>query len=176
MHCLEVGAWEGRSAIYLVENYCNGNRSYVDSVDTWSGSVEHSKSSTDTLYERFIYNLQQHIEEAKVRVNRGYSSDILMKFVQEVRDGSRDQYNLIYIDASHVAKDVLMNSVLAWELLKVGGIMLFDDYKWDHYTKTPPMTPEPAIDGFLASYSTMYKILHKGYQMHIMKTADYPVY
>lgn len=53
------------------------------------------------------------------------------------------------------------------------GSLLINSKK---FNKSQTMTPEPAIDGFLASYSTMYKILHKGDQVHIMKTADYPVY
>jgi hypothetical protein len=33
-------------------------------------------------------------------------------------------------DGSHRARDVLEDAVLSWPLLKVGGIMLFDDYLW----------------------------------------------
>jgi len=37
-------------------------------------------------------------------------------------------YDIVYIDGSHVANDVLQDAVLVWQLVKVGGFMIFDDY------------------------------------------------
>ena len=39
-------------------------------------------------------------------------------------------YDMIYIDGSHRAKDILSDAVRAWNCLKKGGIMVFDDYDW----------------------------------------------
>ena len=39
-------------------------------------------------------------------------------------------FDLIYIDGSHSAKDVLLDSLLAWRLLRPGGAMVWDDYEW----------------------------------------------
>ena len=39
-----------------------------------------------------------------------------------------NNFDLIYIDASHYAPDVLSDAVLAFKLLKPGGILIFDDY------------------------------------------------
>ena len=53
--------------------------------------------------------------------------------------------------------------------------MIFDDYEWDLYSENPNvMQPKAAIDGFLKVYAGMYTLLHKGYQVHIQKTADIP--
>lgn len=46
---------------------------------------------------------------------------------------SVQQFDLIYIDGSHMRVDVMMDAVLAWPLLKAGGVMVFDDYEWDRY-------------------------------------------
>jgi hypothetical protein len=64
-----------------------------------------------------------------------------------------------------------MDAVLSWEALKIGGIMLFDDYQWYHF-ETASKNPKVAIDGFLASYQGMYEILYTCYQMHIRKTSE----
>ena len=80
-------------------------------------------------------------------------------------------YDFIYIDGSHEAKDVLMDAVLAWGLLKVGGVMAFDDYEGDGYLE-PEALPKIAIDGFLATHKQMYEMLHSGYQIHIRKIDD----
>ena len=177
MHCLEIGSWEGRSTIYTVENFCNGNGSYVDAIDAWDGADfylgKRFANDFESVYERFIHNVKQYVDDGKVHIYRSLSADALMKFVQEVKAGARDKYDVIYIDGSHMGKDVLMDALLSWEILKKDGVMLFDDYAWDLYLDNPDvMRPKAAIDSFLKIYGGMYKILHKDYQMHIMKTVD----
>ncbi|HEX2816824.1 MAG TPA: class I SAM-dependent methyltransferase, partial [Phenylobacterium sp.] len=59
---------------------------------------------------------------------------------------------LIYIDGSHQAPDVLTDAVLAFQLLRVGGILIFDDYLWSH--EGPGQQdfynmPKPAVDAFV---------------------------
>jgi predicted O-methyltransferase YrrM len=169
--CLEVGSYEGRSTIWLAENYCNGKGSTIDAVDTWEGSIEHSAKQKEGIYERFKSNLAPFIKEKRVIINKGPSIDILMRFIQEVRAGKREKYDFVYIDASHIAKDVLIDAVLSWELLKIGGLMYFDDYPWG---VTGPNSPKVSIDGFLAAYSTMYEVLEQGYQVHLKKIAEVP--
>lgn len=174
IHCLEIGSWQGRSTIYTAENYCNGKGSYVDAVDTWEGSVEHSDLTKNNLFEIFKANTHKYVEEKRIIPYRGMSSDYLMKFVQEVRNGTREQYDFIYVDASHIAKDVLMDAVLSWEILKINGVMIFDDYEWEEY-KEASMTPKIAVDSVLQVYQGMYEIIYKGYQVHIKKTKDSPI-
>jgi predicted O-methyltransferase YrrM len=171
IRCLEIGSFEGRSTVYMLNNYCNGNNSHMDALDTWEGSVEHSSDKKDNLYSRFLNNTQKYIEGNKLEIYRDYSSNTLMKFVQELNKGTREKYDVIYVDASHIAKDVLLDAALAWKLLKTGGLMLFDDYEWSYY-KNPEMNPKAGVDGFLSAHNNMYMMLHKGYQLHIMKDKD----
>ncbi len=173
--CLEIGSFEGRSIIYVAENFCNGNQSYIDALDTWEGSIEHAQIYKENLYDRFIGNVNKYILEGRINVYKNYSLNTLIQFVQEVKLGSKDKYDFIYIDGSHTAKDVLIDAVLSWELLKINGIMIFDDYAWyEHYRESSrdEMTPRPAIDGFLASYKGAYNILHKEDQVHILKLKE----
>lgn len=43
----------------------------------------------------------------------------------------RGMFDLIYIDGSHMRLDVLTDAVMAWQLLRVHGILVFDDYEWN---------------------------------------------
>ena len=171
--CLEVGAFEGRSTLYLAQNYCNGKNSIVDTVDTWEGSIEHSSELTNGLFDRFKNNLSEYIDEGRVIVNQGTSAKVLGKFLQEVKDGTREKYDFVYIDGSHIAKDVLMDAVLSWEMLNVGAMMYFDDYEWTEYAD-PALIPKAAIDEFLSTYSGTYELIHQDYQLHIQKLKDSP--
>jgi predicted O-methyltransferase YrrM len=171
IHCLEVGSYEGRSAIYMAENYCNGEGSYVDALDTWVGSIEHNPTEKNNLFERFTHNTEKYTSINKINVYRDFSSNTLIKLVQEQHEGLREKYDVIYVDGSHIAKDVLMDSVLSWELLKIGGVMIFDDYSWDRYSD-PALNPRITIDGFLDIYSGMYLLMHKTFQVHIIKAKN----
>lgn len=171
-YCLEIGSWEGRSSLYIAKNFCNGQGSYLACIDTWEGSREHkSKKNLNTLYERFLSNTKSYREIKKIIPYRGKSKNVLLNLNYKLHKGSTNKYDFIYIDGSHDAKDVLVDAVFAWELLNVGGIMVFDDYEWRDGNH---LTPKPAINGFLKSYKSMYTILHKGYQLHIRKTSDTP--
>lgn len=39
-----------------------------------------------------------------------------------------NNYDILYVDGSHLAADVLTDAILGWGLVKVGGIIIFDDY------------------------------------------------
>ena len=49
------------------------------------------------------------------------------------------KYDIIYIDGSHEARDVLEDAVLAYRLLKIGGLLIFDD------CVHPPTSTEQAV-------------------------------
>jgi predicted O-methyltransferase YrrM len=76
-------------------------------------------------------------------------------------------FDFIYIDGSHAACDVLTDSVLAWQILKPGGICIFDDYEWKYKGQTTE--PKLGIDCFLAGFHGKYNLLYKAYQVAIEK-------
>ncbi|PZO55779.1 MAG: hypothetical protein DCF16_01505 [Alphaproteobacteria bacterium] len=71
---------------------------------------------------------------------------------QPHRAGPSWRYDIAYVDGSHQAPDVLIDSVLAFKLLRVGGIMVFDDYLW-HMEAAGKQDlvnmPKLAIDAFI---------------------------
>jgi hypothetical protein len=42
----------------------------------------------------------------------------------------RRQFDAIYVDGWHTAYGALADAVMAWPRLKLGGLMVFDDYLW----------------------------------------------
>ena len=49
--------------------------------------------------------------------------------------GHAASFDLAYIDGSHRASEVVVDVSLAWRLLKRGGLMLLDDYKFESLAK-----------------------------------------
>lgn len=56
-------------------------------------------------------------------------------------------FDIIFIDASHEAIDVLSDGVLSWNILNENGVLIFDDYKWDKL-ENYHFRPKVSIDAF----------------------------
>jgi len=69
-----------------------------------------------------------------------------------------NDFDLIYIDASHYAVDVLTDAVLSFKLLKGGGMMIFDDYLWAG-DENIVYYPKIAIDAFTNVFSNHLKLV-----------------
>ena len=91
-------------------------------------------------------------------------------------NGGLNYFDVVYIDGSHSASDVLTDAVLAFHLTRVAGVMIFDDYLW--YQEGPeqrnPLTaPKIAIDAFLNIFQRKVDILRQPlYQVYARKIAD----
>jgi hypothetical protein len=60
---------------------------------------------------------------------------------------------------------------MSWELLAVGGVLVFDDYGWGE-PLPPTHKPKIAIDAFTEIYKEKLHIIHKAYQLIIQKMKD----
>ena len=77
-----------------------------------------------------------------------------------------DLYDLIYIDGSHYCDDVLIDALKSFELLKVGGLIIFDDYMWKGYND-PRDNPASSINAFLRLKKGEHRIVRVYYQLII---------
>jgi predicted O-methyltransferase YrrM len=149
---LEIGSFEGASACYLIER-CTADLE-LHCIDTWEGAVEHKRDKTNMseVEQRFHSNTSIAIAAAsrpiKLIPHKGRSDDQLARLLCH---GFRSYFDMIYIDGSHFANDALSDAVLCFPLLKVGGLMLFDDYLWRGGAgDTDPMFgPKLGVDAFL---------------------------
>lgn len=67
--------------------------------------------------------------------------------------------------------DVILDAVKCLEMLKVGGVMVFDDYLWRFYPKAVD-NPAAAINLFLRLKQGSLRIIRAYYQIVIAKIAD----
>lgn len=86
------------------------------------------------------------------------------------------QLDFIYVDGSHQAADVLCDAVLAFRLLRVGGVLAFDDYLWAEdlpQGRDPLRCPKPAIDAFADALSQAGHPAPAGrHQLYVQKRSD----
>ncbi len=160
---LEIGSYEGRATVWLLGNILTHSTARIDCLDIFSPFAAPwlHPGETDDYEKRFDHNIKTALAGAKVKKIKSHSHEALRKL-------EFNRYDAIYIDGSHATPDVLEDGVLSFRLLKVGGIMIFDDYEWNAYSD-PIQLPRAGIDFFLSAFQRQYDLLYKGYQVAIKK-------
>lgn len=176
IHLLEIGSFEGRSSVWFLDNLLTNKKSTITCLDPWMDYSQDEKSlnsydseesqwkfGTDKIIDTFLYNIEASGFSDKVIVERGISTKILPKLLV-----NENKYDIIFIDGNHVAPFVLMDAVLSWDLLKVGGIMIFDDYLWmpERYKS---LTPKIAVDSFIEVFEDYNDVILNRYRKVIRK-------
>jgi predicted O-methyltransferase YrrM len=168
---LEIGSFEGRSTVWTVENMMQDG-DHLDCIDTWQGGEEHSAEDMDSVERRFDTNrriLAANYDARYVFPFKGTSVQHLANWLKDPEE--HKDFDFIYIDGSHIAKDVLTDACMAWPLLKPKGIMVFDDYMWGN-PRDILHRPKPAIDAFTNIFAEEVEIIHVGYQLVVRKKGE----
>lgn len=178
---LEIGSYEGASLCYLIDRLSPHKALEIHCIDSWQGGVEHQSGSViearmSDVEKRFIYNTRFAIDRAPNRVDltvhKGFSDAQLAKLLVS---GKTEYFDFIYIDGSHQAPDVLLDAVLSFKLLKVNGVIAFDDYLWQEqlsYGTDPLRCPKIAIDAFVNIYSRKLHVISAPlYQLYVQKAS-----
>jgi predicted O-methyltransferase YrrM len=163
---LEIGSFEGRSAVWTIENMMEDGGEIV-CIDTWEGGAEHTPEDMAGTEERFHQNITLVRKKFPNRAVVSFKSTSVEALAASI--AHKKQFDFIYIDGSHLAKDVLTDACMAWPLLKKNGFMVFDDYMW----KPPGFKlldrPKLAVDSFVNMFEDDLAIAHIGYQLIVRK-------
>ena len=178
---LEIGSYEGASACFLIDTLSPQHELELTCIDTWLGGIEHqpggiAHANMNAVERNFDHNLKTACAQAQHTVHftkvKG-QSDLAMAHL--LSSGKQAYYDLVYIDGSHLAPDVLCDAVLGFRLLKVGGVMIFDDYNWHEGLPNGidlTRCPKPAIDAFTSLYWNKLRLITAPlYQVYVQKIA-----
>jgi predicted O-methyltransferase YrrM len=149
---LEIGSYEGRSAAWFLDNVLTHSTARLVCVDPFNDPRQEA---------RFDSNVKVCGAGAKVEKRKGRSELVIPEL-------ERESFDVIYVDGSHEAPNVMLDAMVSWELLKPGGVLIFDDYDWE--VQLPAgLRPQLAIDLLLKSHLGKYEVLEKGHQVAIAK-------
>ena len=160
---LEIGSWEGRSALFFL-NYLPD--AALTCIDPWTGSLEHA---ADPYFAALVPDSERRFDAntaeftARIEKIKGQSAQVLPKLGVAGR-----LFDLAYIDGSHIAADVFADAALVWPLLERGGLVIFDDYEW-YGCEDVMQNPKLGIDAFLKAFDDRYRMIERGYQIAIEK-------
>lgn len=169
---LEIGVYEGRSTCWILENMLAPAGELV-SVDPFiDHEIDAFTAESVTLSPHYsaerLALWQANTEEVRgadqtLTLRQGRSLQVLAQLIAEGQ-----QFDFIYVDGNHSAPTVLADCVMSFGLLRPGGIMLMDDYLWDH---DPDWLcrPKMSIDAFVNMYQPLLRQIISNYQLAIQR-------
>lgn len=161
---LQLGVFNGDTSIWLLDNILTDETSELTDVDTWLGSSTeevHDEMDFENVWKSYLHRIKDY---KNVFPFRGTTNE----FFNNHEDEGDWWYDFIYIDADHTAAGVMDDAVMAWQHLKSGGIMAFDDYTWTH-TKGELYEPKSAINFFCWAKQSELKIIGANEQVWVLK-------
>jgi predicted O-methyltransferase YrrM len=166
---LEIGSYEGRSTLWLLQNFENAK---VTCIDTWKGSdevlheyIKNDISTEDILFKRFCKNTSEYMN--RVQIVRNTSCKALKQIALEDA-----RFQLIYVDGDHHRLNCLEDLVLSIRLLEVGGVILVDDYLWGSTKEEDPNCVRGAVHIFERIYAEYIELRILNYQAAYVKIKE----
>lgn len=153
---LEIGSFEGMSLVFLLSHFQNAS---IDCVETFEGSDEHNTINFLEVKKNFDFNMKFYQKRFHLY---HMSSDKF--FIQN----KNKLYDLIYIDGSHFGYQVYKDAINSFDILNIGGLLVFDDFLKKYYKKKN----ENVIGGvcnFIKMFNNKIKVIFVGYQIFIKK-------
>lgn len=167
---LEIGSFEGRSSCWLLENaLAEDGELYC--IDTWAGAPEFHMlprevvADSKTKFSRNIALSRRGTQKLLV-----FQNESVKGLADLITGGHGASFDFIYVDGGHQAFEALTDACMAWPLLKIGGLMIFDDYLWDLHNPLE-MRPKIAIDAFTAMFNHQLQTIYCGDQYAVRKVA-----
>lgn len=144
---MEIGCFEGQSALWTLENVLTHPSSQlliIDPVEFRDINDEDQHVRLERHLGRFFANDQAHLIPMRSEdALRGWDNN---EFQPEA---VREFFDFVYIDGDHYPRGVIKDAVLTWPHVKPGGHVLYDDYV---YELGGHAGPRAAIDAFVLWY------------------------
>ena len=144
---LEVGCYEGLSSFYVLSEYKFVNAFFLDIWDMPNPNSKTLSPNFDLIEKAFDQNLSG-FNFKKMKNDSVISMRKLLK--------ENVHFDFIYIDGSHNGEDILSDAIEAFKILKVNGLMFFDDFL--QHDDNRILQSYVGIDKFLSLYSDYLKI------------------
>ena len=148
---VEIGSFQGMSACWLLDNILTHPTAKITCIDLY-------------FQEHFKGNIVKTGAADRVIELQGYSQDLLVNLTSQY-------YDVAYIDGCHKPTSALQDAILSWRLVKVGGLMIFDDYEFT-FPDSPEQDTKIGIDVFLEMFGSQLEVVHKGYQLIVKKIGN----
>jgi len=162
IRALEIGCFEGQSACWFLDNILTDPTSRLVCVDPFA--VPMATILLRFFETRFDENIAASGAGDRVTKLIG-PSQVVVRTLQSA------QFDFIYVDGSHKVGDVLQDAVLAWTVLRSGGVVMFDDYALVDDVSEGLMARAPgrALDAFMSILGNSATLVRRDWQLVLQK-------
>jgi len=159
---LEIGSFEGRSAVFILELGIADKIICVDAFLEPRAIQNINKERKSLDYAQGFINLKNNIHKGTT------SNNCITKIIKETSDDffllNTETFDLIYIDGSHYYEDVKKDFKNSLKILNKGGILICDDFLWDYYSNSRE-NPMLAILECYKDYKSYLTVRFVNYQI-----------
>ena len=146
---LEIGSFEGMSALYILNKFKNVE---VTCIDQWEINEKDSQK-LDFNFINVEKNFDENLKNFSVKKIKKSSSQALDDLKKE-----KSSFDCIYIDGSHDGADILKDARQSFDILKNDGIIIFDDVVGLY--EFIEIQPHNAFEIFYREFKQNIKILY----------------
>jgi hypothetical protein len=155
---VEVGVWKGDSAAWMCENVLTHPDAIGYGFDPYPTDPKHGQAEIDQIKLEVSQRLSKYVTPGRL-------PRFVLNFyaATDPRNGLPDEsleIDLLYLDGDHTAGAVVCDWCAAWPLLKVGTVVIFDDWgigKRKHHRHVPE-----AFEAIKLAFHDMVDVIHEG--------------
>ena len=168
--CLEIGSHEGQSAMYFLKNILINPKSTLTCVDPFFKS-SWSRTNQSIINYEDIWDLNKSNND---------KNDQLIKYIglnndyYKTNTFNNTTFDIIYIDDIHTYESTILNIKECIPKLKIGGIIIFDDYDGNYCDPNDPNAgfhwTEPVMKAIHdSSLIETMEVVYRNYQVILKK-------
>jgi len=162
---LEIGAYEGKNLALL--DWLLPGQLDVTVIDPWFDEDLNPEEKYHAVEPRFQRNVAK-LNFPGLKIIKGFSTYELPKMLE-----ADQAFDLIYVDGSHTAWAVNIDITYCAALLKVGGMMILDDY-WHRVSEIGGPSVKQVVDRFHGVFREYFDISAVYRQVVLTKTREIP--
>ena len=162
---MEIGAYEGRNLAFM--DWLLPARLDVTVIDPWFDEDLNPEEKYHAVEPRFGRNAAK-LNFTALATRKGFSTYELPRMLE-----AGEAFDLIYIDGSHTAWAVGVDLAYCAAMLRVGGMMVLDDY-WHHESEIGGPGVKQAVDRFHGVFRQYFDITAVYRQVALTKTREIP--
>lgn len=147
---LEIGSYEGIFSCYAAENFAE----VVHTIDPFDVN-DSGTSMTSETEKNFLHNIDVCPAGKKIISHKTTSDSFFAK--------NEQMFDFIYVDGSHEPEDAYRDLNNSLKFCNSGGIMWIDDYGSNYKNL------HDKIDEWLNKHVNQIKLIHKNYQVGLIK-------
>lgn len=129
---LEIGNWEGRSSLWMLQNVLTKPGDKMIGVDPYHPKRERFAGEYAEAEEALLANLQEYIADGRFEKVREWSQLWLRKQPMAGPDYAVKTFDVVYADGAHTGRQAMEDFVLSWPLVRKNGLLIIDDVNRRH--------------------------------------------